>query len=103
MWFLYSKQDIFVLKDKKAIQSNFCQEVSNRIGVPQLDLSAISGTFYGLDISKHFKTDDDIAVCFWKDVLSKFKNTKQLLLGSEDPVIPVTESLQHLMKHISLI
>ena len=103
LWFLYSKQDIFVLKDKKAAQSNFCLEVSKRIDSPQLDLAAIADAYFGLHMSDHFKSNDEGAMCFWKDVFSKFQQTQQLLLGSEDPVSLVIQSLQHLVKQISLI
>ena len=103
LWFLYSDKDIFVMKDKKSIQERLACFVADRIDVPQLDLAGIADAYFALNISQTFQTNDEAAKSLWKEILSKFYNTKQLLLGIEDPLTSVLESLRSMLKELSLI
>ena len=103
LWFLYSDQQYVYLKDNKLAQTKLVSYVTEVVDVPQLHFAETTDNYLALNLSDAFNSNDLIAQCFWKHVLSYFQKPRQFLLDSTDPILWTIESLSHVLEKVFLV
>ena len=103
LWFLYSNQKYLSIRDTKLAQTKLVSYVTQIVDVPQLHFAETTNNYLALNLSDAFKSNDGIALRFWKHVLSCFQKTRQILLDSTDPIRWAIESLSHVLQKVFLV
>ena len=100
LWLLSNTQSYFTFQSKDRTREILQCYISKRIDLTELDFASVAGFYPALDIRYACKRNDTFVKSFYTETISNLKNTRHLLLSSDDPFGWILDSLHPVLHQL---
>ena len=100
---LLSDQNFVTVPNKEAPTQKLKEFVLNKIDLVQLDLHGIASLYPALDTTTSYLREDDLALDFFLDILKSCKNTREIYMVPDLPVLRILTSVDSTSSALRLI